>query len=143
MNASKKASTKEKIILTVVIVLVIGAWASVFSSSNEQSYSSKTESPPSKAEHTPDQIYLHIQAQGFVLQALKSPSTAKFPALPNEAISLGDGAYRVSSYVDSQNSFGAMIRTGWTVKMFLVEGHWFLDRMIVDGKVVYDASSGN
>jgi hypothetical protein len=93
--------------------------------------------------YVPDEIDLHIQAQQFVSRALKAPSTAKFPALPYEAKSLGDGFYRVKSYVDSQNSFGAMIRSDWTVDMALVEDHWFLDKMIVDGKIVYDATSSN
>jgi len=49
---------------------------------------------------------------------LKSPTTAKFPSYYQpgaaEVVSLGGGQYSVRSYVDSQNSFGAMIRTKWT-----------------------------
>ena len=90
-----------------------------------------------------DKIDLHIQAQQFVLQTLKAPSTAKFPALPYEVIDLGDGFYKVSSYVDSQNSFGAMLRSDWSVKMVIVLGHWNLDKMIFNGKIVYDATSSN
>ena len=104
-----------------------------------------------RAEYVPDEIDLHIQAQQFVLQGLKAPSTAKFPAVPYEAVKINtpesaennDGVYRVRSYVDSQNSFGAMIRSDWTVEMMLVKEHWILTRMVVAGKVVYDALSGN
>ena len=57
----------------------------------------------------------YSKAKDYVKQRLKAPSTAKFPfqlfstdVLVNY---LGDGQYLVRSYVDSQNSFGAMIRT--------------------------------
>lgn len=42
---------------------------------------------------------------------LKAPSTAKFSA--ESATDKGDGTFRVFGYVDSQNSFGAMIRSSW------------------------------
>lgn len=102
---------------------------------------STSPSPSAADTSTPDKMDSYIQAQGFVLQALKSPSTAKFPMFAYEAVNLGDGAYSVRSYVDSQNSFGATIRSNWQVKMFLVKEHWFLDRMVIDGKIVYDATS--
>ena len=42
---------------------------------------------------------------------LKSPATAKFPLdYENKVSDLGDGNFKVSSYVDSQNGFGATIR---------------------------------
>jgi len=96
-----------------------------------------------KLNYLMDNMDTYIQAQEFVKQTLKSPSTAKFPALPYEIVDLGDSFYKVSSYVDSQNSFGATIRNEWSVKMALVLDHWFLDKMTFNGKVVYDASSSN
>jgi hypothetical protein len=64
------------------------------------------------------------RARSEVLARLKAPATAKFPALvPDQDQyvvqgdrNLGDGAYFVSSWVDSQNSFGATIRSKWIVK---------------------------
>lgn len=48
----------------------------------------------------------------LVKQRLKAPSTAKFPPSRNaRVLPRPDEIYRVSSYVDSQNSFGAFIRT--------------------------------
>jgi len=85
-----------------------------------------------------DQIDLHIQAQQFVLQTLKAPSTAKFPALPYEVIDLGDGRYNIMSYVDSQNVFGAIIRSDWSVLMKLNINIWSPERIVVGGEVVYD-----
>lgn len=44
-----------------------------------------------------------------ILSSLKSPSTANFSTHLTEA--KGNNEYWVAGYVDSQNSFGAMIRT--------------------------------
>ena len=50
----------------------------------------------------------------FVKQRLKAPSTADFPGVwdgrGDHVTYLGDQKYRVRSYVDSENSFGAMLR---------------------------------
>ncbi|MDU0478352.1 hypothetical protein QVA66_03750 [Staphylococcus chromogenes] len=42
---------------------------------------------------------------------LKSPSTAKFPSKRNWKFTPIDGGYKVTAYVDSQNSFGATVRS--------------------------------
>lgn len=75
-------------------------------------------------EHKPGPYPAHqvyVNAKQFVPRALKSPSTARFPGV------VGDDAVQsydyftdgtiyvegVSSWVDAQNSFGAMIRSNW------------------------------
>lgn len=123
-----------KVIATILFVLIVTTFSYMFFFSGGSTSQTQTT-------YAPDEIELHIQAQEFVRQSLKAPSTAKFPTLPYEARSLGDGMYRVVSYVDSQNSFGATLRSDWSVNMILVEKLWFLDRMVIDGKVVYDAST--
>ena len=46
---------------------------------------------------------------------LKSPTTAKFPLdYENMVSDMGNNNFKVSSYVDSQNGFGAIIRTYYT-----------------------------
>lgn len=85
-----------------------------------------------------DEIELHTQAQQFVLQTLKAPSTAKFPALPSQVVDLGDGQYKIVSYVDSQNSFSAMLRSDWSVVMKLNMNVWIPEQIVVGGDVVYD-----
>ena len=56
----------------------------------------------------------YVMMQNFVTKRLKSPGTAKFQFLDSENIeNLGNQTYRISSYVDSQNSFGAVIRTNF------------------------------
>ena len=47
---------------------------------------------------------------------LKAPSTAKFPGLDEWRFSKKNGIVTVQSYVDSQNSFGAMLRNKFIVE---------------------------
>jgi galactitol-specific phosphotransferase system IIB component len=59
-------------------------------------------------------FYAKSYIEGLIKTQLKSPSTAKFPGtLDTDYVirQLDDQMYVVSSWVDSQNSFGAMIRT--------------------------------
>ncbi|MBI2120390.1 MAG: zinc ribbon domain-containing protein [Parcubacteria group bacterium] len=84
-----------------------------------------------------DDIDVFIQAKNFVKQGLKSPSTAVFPVLC-DCVTKNGSVYTVSSFVDSQNSFGAMLRSNWTVIMSLEGDKWVLKRMVIGGEVVYD-----
>ncbi len=56
-------------------------------------------------------------AQDFVKDRLASPGSAKWPSFwerDEHVTALGDKRYRVRSWVDSQNGFGALIRTQYT-----------------------------
>lgn len=44
---------------------------------------------------------------------LRSPGSASYPDQPASSLPAGEG-YVLSSYVDSQNGFGALVRTNWT-----------------------------
>lgn len=57
-------------------------------------------------------------SQLFVKDALKAPSTAKFPVYSEDmVVDGGDGSFIVSAYVDAQNSFGAMMRSNYVCIM--------------------------
>ena len=68
--------------------------------------------------------------QDAVRNQLKAPSTARFPgydAVDGLMVRGQDGtvAYQITSYVDAQNSFGAMIRTKFDcVVRKLPDGRW-------------------
>lgn len=66
--------------------------------------------------------------QQFVEAELKSPSTAKFPrGGAQSAEELGGNRYRISSYVDSQNAYGATLRTSFTTTVRYNGGGWILE----------------
>ena len=105
-------------------------------SSSEKSYNYV---PPKNENEKLDDISAYIEAQEYVKQALKSPSTAKFPATDFLAHSFGDNEYEVISYVDSQNSFGAMIRSNWNVQFQMLNNNQQkkLTQLSINGNVVY------
>jgi hypothetical protein len=69
-------------------------------------------------------FYAKSYIEGLIKPQLKSPGTAKFPgALDTDYVirQLDDQVYVVSSWVDSQNSFGAMVRTKYLGSVQQVE----------------------
>ncbi len=60
-------------------------------------------------------------SKSYVLNTLKAPSTAKFNLSP--AVTADEKVpdlFTIESYVDSENSFGAMLRSYWTLKTVYV-----------------------
>lgn len=61
-----------------------------------------------------------VMSQSFVKRRLKAPASADFPSGIDRDVKtkyLGDCTHDVWAYVDSQNSFGAKIRTSYYVKL--------------------------
>jgi hypothetical protein len=87
-----------------------------------------------------------IQSQVFVKQYLKSPGSAKFPFADAQVSrsKTNDNLYYVVSYVDSQNGFGALLRSNWASQILYIGGEdgdinsWELQQLIIDGQLVYD-----
>lgn len=76
----------------------------------------------------------------FIKDRLKSPATAKFRNFFEDdgevsVSGLGQGPYTVVSTVDSQNGFGALVRSSFTCTVTNTSGNsWRLDDMdFVDG----------
>lgn len=62
--------------------------------------------------------FLWGMAESAVKDKLRAPSTADFPWYSEFKVrSEGDNVFTISSYVDAQNGFGAMIRSDFTVKI--------------------------
>lgn len=62
------------------------------------------------------QTTLQVGTEDAVKMVLKALSTAKFPWIDGWSFSRKDDVYTVSGYVDAQNSFGAMIRSYFTMQ---------------------------
>lgn len=80
--------------------------------------------PPTPVDRGPDSGLVDrsdacSMSQKFVRDALKSPASAKFPLWTEEncIVSQRGRIWIVSSYVDAQNSFGAMLRNDYVVEM--------------------------
>jgi hypothetical protein len=81
-------------------------------------------SPDSKGSGSkiPDETEAYITAQDYVKQELKAPATAKFSGYSCKEEM--DSTYFLNVLVDSENSFGALLRSSWTVKMKWLGGEW-------------------
>lgn len=65
-----------------------------------------------------DRISAFVASQTFVKREMKAPSSAEFPYISSEGVSVagrGDCRFTVTAYVDSENSFGAMLRTSYSM----------------------------
>lgn len=76
----------------------------------------------SKIPDRDDDVTAYVMAETFIKRRLKAPGTAEFPspAWDKEAvriIKLDTGGYRVSAWVDAQNSFGAKLRKHWVCEL--------------------------
>jgi hypothetical protein len=66
-----------------------------------------------------------VLCEMLVERSLVAPSTAKFPANgTRDTKSAGNGIYITNSYVDAQNSFGAMIRNNYYCKLQFANNDW-------------------
>lgn len=72
----------------------------------------------SSAENFCSKEYAIMYAEDFVRNNLKSPSSAEFPGWSSFNVqNIGKCEFIVMSYVDAQNSFGATIRSNFTVRL--------------------------
>ena len=73
----------------------------------------------------------------FVKDRLKAPATASFPDYSEDerhvtVIGSEEGPYTVQSSVDSENSFGAKVRTDFTCTVTHVSGdRWRLEDLVL------------
>ncbi|MEZ4104293.1 MAG: hypothetical protein R3B60_03325 [Candidatus Paceibacterota bacterium] len=85
----------------------------------------------------------YIISQNFVKEILKAPATADFPFGEYTHIKNDEDTHTVTSYVDSENGFGANVRNNWTVTLthnggdWATQSNWTLDRLIFDGEAIY------
>ena len=141
MINKKKVKKKKGNLLNLIFLLIVSFFIlMIFAGDTPTSEKNNTEINTSMAS---------IQAQEYVKKALKSPSTAKFPGLwelSNDGVVAYEketNRYEIISYVDSQNSFGATIRSNWSVVLKYLGGddsnirNWQLEKMIIDDKIVY------
>lgn len=72
-------------------------------------------------------------AEDAVKQNLKAPSTATFSSIRETQIKRSGNTWTVSGWVDAQNSFGAMLRSEYTVKItFTSKNKYTIDSCIID-----------
>lgn len=139
-HCGSKLPQPTSVVLKLLLILFgIGFFTSIIS------ISSGTSSSSPRPEPTPDYAgSAEVYAELYIERILKSPSTADF-CRSGTATDLGENKWKVKSCVDSENSYGAMLRSNWEATMIYIGGDpdnvasWKAEEIIFDGKVVYPA----
>lgn len=111
-NAPTTIKTVPGLILIVVVSSVL-----IWSKSGE------TTSDNTQNRHQSSDTSAFVQCKNFVQERLRAPATADFPFLERTSWDMGNNTWVVKSHVDSQNGFGAMIRSKWYCKVQYVGGN--------------------
>ena len=92
----------------IIFLIIMGAIAwYIFAPNSESSNTNNLKKVHSKLE-------AYTMSQGFVKNKLKSPSTAEFTCdYEKNVTQISDSMFVVNGFVDSQNSFGAMLRSSY------------------------------
>ena len=93
--------------------------------------------PPAEPDHR-ETAYRYCRH--FTEERLKAPASAQWPSygsVAEFAKDLGDVRFSLTAHVDSQNSFGAMLRSGVRCTVRKEDDMWYLEQLWLKDKLVY------
>ncbi|MCE0981696.1 hypothetical protein [Pseudomonas monteilii] len=105
----KKTKARAAVVFAAVVLAAIWVWLYAWSNSPQREVEAQ-------AKDCGNTTLAFVMTQNFVKQRLKSPESAKFPYVNERGVNVfadGNCGFSVSAYVDSQNGFGAMIRSNY------------------------------
>jgi hypothetical protein len=109
----------QKVRLTIVLIGIVIAAIVIYKINSF--FDGITEPPPSTTESRKSDFnkgYAYVAAEGYLQNILLAPSTAQFnTSSENGVIRVNDSTWWIDSYVDSQNSYGAMLRKRFICKL--------------------------
>lgn len=115
--------------VALVLMIVVGGIVGVVLSANHPGYTSI---------RTVDRSDACSMSQDFVKDNLKAPTTAQFPMWTEDNCKTSHNGdhWTVYSYVDSQNGFGAMIRSEYVAEMTYSPGrdNWTLTNIAISSR---------
>lgn len=89
-------------------------------------------------------IEAKLFAQAVEAQTLKAPATAVFANVEEMTITQDNEVYIVAGWVDSQNSYGAMIRTPFKIRVVKNNGTWkTVDKFVSTDTIVRKRMASN
>ncbi len=138
-NTTGGEAPKKKKVWKIVLFAFLGLIAITFLASLMGGDSNATTERGRQIVEGTSDFDVYVKAQEIVEKALQSPSTADFPPTSDAVVERrADNTYKVSSYVDSENGFGATIRTAWIAVFRLNEDKTVeVYQIFMDGEEVY------
>lgn len=142
-HCGSKLPQKTSMLVKVLLGIIGGSFLISIISGLTMAPSSSVPAAPKEPTAYELKLSARVYSETFIERLLKAPSTAKFCS--DTVTDLGDNRWKISSCVDSQNSYGAMIRSNWETTIAYLGGdidtgsNWKLEKVIFDGKVVYEA----
>lgn len=116
---------------TLLALLSIGACQAACFGARDQGAQPRGSS--STATLRGDKLEALTLCQFAVKRTLNAPASADFPWADLGTVTAeGSGRFCVSSYVDSQNSFGARIRANYRCVIKFHDGEWALESLKMD-----------
>lgn len=112
----------------VLVVAVIGGCVALSLAGDDDGGGSSIEAQEADA---------YRVCKDFVRDRLRSPGSAEFPDYFDHdaeviVVSTGNG-FRITSHVDSENGFGALLQTPWVCEVADVGDQWHLEELVLDG----------
>ena len=110
----------KKLFLVIIFLAISGViiWKAFQSRSGYEINDHKEKMPKvdSELEVNLDKLAAYDVAANFVKRSLREPMSAEFPGRKrlDHVTSLGNNRYSIDSWVDSQDTYGAMRRRGFT-----------------------------
>ena len=139
IDTDKKKSTGNGWV--ALFVLLIIPFMIYMEDRGEQKKAPQPLTPAEKAakQESSDEFDARIYAKEYVKNSLKAPSTAKFQSPANFAVQHLKGGkdnpnqdlWKVSGYVDAQNSFGAMMRNRFYIELVKLGDKWIPLKTVV------------
>ena len=118
----------KKQVLHLFSVLAIVLFLFIALGSNDDNGSGSSSSNTNK-------FLAYNYAEDFVKQRLKSPSTAEFPGTfekDKHITEIGNKEYQINSWVDSQNGFGATIRSKFSCKIIFEGDNVRVENLVIE-----------
>ena len=115
-GAPVKASSSVGCLTIIGVIFLIGLFGSLFDE-KDSTTTTKTNVSKKSWREQDNSTMAYLMMEDFVKQRLKAPKSADFPGIfdgrADHVKYLGNQKYRIISYVDAQNSFGATIRNNF------------------------------
>lgn len=140
----EKRIGKNKILIPIIIVLLVGLSIMVGVEEGKRAPKETVVEEVEPVKKIDTMFYAKLAAKKNIEDQLVAPSTAEFQPVYEMIVKQSSDSFEISSYVDAQNSFGAMLRQDWICRMKYtggdpdMTGSWDPVLVVIGDEIVVD-----